>query len=133
MEQECGTSNTSETRATRVQHKCNASATLMTRVRHGCYTNNTSATRMKNFDFVTIRVKTYFHTVIFTIWQVKDYKERNTLILRTTFWKSLFSMTMHLKSAPQKLNLLMAKATSKSCALDCSYKCCCTFPHSYPQ
>ena len=30
---------------------------------------------------------------------------------------------MRLKSAPQKLNFLMEKATSKSCTLDCSYKC----------
>ena len=38
---------------------------------------------------------------------------------------------MHLKSAPQKLNFLMAKAISKSYTLDCSCKCPCTFPHSY--
>ena len=40
---------------------------------------------------------------------------------------------MRLKSAPQKLNFLMDKATSKSCTLDCSYKYPCTFPHSYAQ
>ena len=40
---------------------------------------------------------------------------------------------MHLKSAPQKLSLLMVKVISKSCTLDCSYKCLCTFPHSYAQ
>ena len=38
---------------------------------------------------------------------------------------------MRLKSAPQKLNFLMAKAISKSYTLDCSCKCPCTFPHSY--
>ena len=38
---------------------------------------------------------------------------------------------MRLKSAPQKLNLLMVKAISKRCTLDCSCKCPCTFPHSY--
>ena len=38
---------------------------------------------------------------------------------------------MRLKSAPQKLNFLMAKAISKIYALDCSCKCSCTFPHSY--
>ena len=37
----------------------------------------------------------------------------------------------HLKSAPQKLNFVMAKAISKSYTLDCSCKCPCTFPHSY--
>ena len=34
-----------------------------------------------------------------------------------------FHAKMCLKSAPQKLNFLMEKATSKSCTLDCSYKC----------
>ena len=40
---------------------------------------------------------------------------------------------MYLKSAPQKLNILMEKAISKSFTLDCSCKCPCTFPHSYAQ
>ena len=38
---------------------------------------------------------------------------------------------MRLKSAPQKLNFVMAKAISKCYSLDCSCKCPCTFPHSY--
>ena len=38
---------------------------------------------------------------------------------------------MRLKSVPQKLNFLMAEALSKSCTLDYSWKCLCTFPHSY--
>ena len=37
---------------------------------------------------------------------------------------------MRLKSAPQQLNFVMAKAISKSYTLDCSYKCTCTFPDS---
>ena len=41
---------------------------------------------------------------------------------------SRFHAKMRLKSAPQKLNFLMEKATSKSCTLDCSYKCPCTVP-----
>ena len=41
-----------------------------------------------------------------------------------------FHAIMRLKSAPQKLNFLMAKAISKRCTLDCSCKCPCTFPHS---
>ena len=44
-----------------------------------------------------------------------------------------FHVEMRLKSAPQKLNFLMAKAISKRCTLDCSFKCPCTFPHSYAQ
>ena len=38
---------------------------------------------------------------------------------------------IRLKSAPQKLNFLMAKAIFKSCPIDCSCKCPCTFRHSY--
>ena len=39
--------------------------------------------------------------------------------------------TMRLKSAPQKLNFLMAKPISKSYTLDCSANAFCIFPHSY--
>ena len=38
---------------------------------------------------------------------------------------------MRLKSAPQKLNFVMAKTMSKSYTLDYSCKCPRTFPHSY--
>ena len=38
---------------------------------------------------------------------------------------------MRLKSAPQKLNFVVAKSISKSYALDCSCKFPCTFLHSY--
>ena len=44
-----------------------------------------------------------------------------------------FHAKIRLKSAPQKLNFLMAKAVSKRCVLDCSCKCPCTFPPSYEQ
>ena len=37
---------------------------------------------------------------------------------------------MCLKSAPQKLNFVMAKAISKSYTLVCRCKCPCTFPYS---
>ena len=44
-----------------------------------------------------------------------------------------FHAKMCLKSAPQKLNFLMEKATSKSCTLDCSYELPSTLPYSYAQ
>ena len=31
------------------------------------------------------QVKTYFDRPILAIWQIKDYKERNNFIIRTTF------------------------------------------------
>ena len=34
---------------------------------------------------ITTRVKTYFHIHIFTMWQLKDYKEGNNFILSTAF------------------------------------------------
>ena len=38
---------------------------------------------------------------------------------------------MHLKSAPQKLNFVMAKVISKTYTINCSSKCACTFPYNY--
>ena len=38
---------------------------------------------------------------------------------------------MRLKSAPQKVNFLMAQNIPKIYMLNCSHKCPCTFPHSY--
>ena len=68
------TSNTSATRATQMRHEC-----------------ETSAIRVKKISIlVTTRVKTYFHIPIFTIWKAKDYKERNNLILSTTFGNASF-------------------------------------------
>ena len=58
--------------------------------------------------FITSRVKTYFHTPILAIWQMKDYKERNNFILMPDSHGK-----MHLKSAPQKLNFVEEKAISK--------------------
>ena len=75
--------------------------------RHECDTRDTSETR-------TARAR-QFHT--------KNY----------LLEMSRFHANIRLKSAPQKLNFLMAKAISKSCTLDCSCKCPCTFPHSYAQ
>ena len=60
---------------------------------------------------------------------MKVDKERNYFSLRTMFWKCL--LRMRLKSAPQKLNFLIAKSIQKSYTLNCSHKCPCTFTHSY--
>ena len=38
---------------------------------------------------------------------------------------------IHLKSAPKKLNFVMAKPISDNYTLDRSCKCSCTFPHRY--
>ena len=128
---ERNTNNTIAPRVRHEQHKCNTSATRVLHERHECDTSATRTTRVQHewkiLILITTRVKTYFHTPIFTIWQVKDYKQSNNLILRTKFWKC----PVRLKSAPQKLNFLMAKAISKSYRQDCSCKRSCTFLHSY--
>ena len=91
-----GTSDMSHTNATRVRQECNISETRAPRVPHKCDTSAKGMTQVRNkwkfLILITTRVKTYYHTVIFTIWQVKDYKERKYFILRITFWKCLFSM-----------------------------------------
>ena len=46
----------------------------------------------EKFDFDNDMSETYFHTPVFTIWQVRGYKERNNFILRTTFQKCLVLM-----------------------------------------
>ena len=43
------------------------------------------------------------------MWQMKDYKERNSFILKLPFRNVLFSCKLSLKNAPQKLNFEMAK------------------------
>ena len=128
------TSNTSETQATWVQHKCDTSATLTARVRHRCYTNDMSATRVKNFDFDNDTSKNIFsHPYIYYMTSERLQEERKFHSKNYFLEMSRFHAKMRLKSAPQKLNFLMEKATSKSCTLDCSYKCLCKFPHGYVQ
>ena len=127
--------DTSDTNVTRVQHYPHEWDTSATPVQHECYTNDTSAIQVKNLDFDNSTSKNIFsHPYIYYMASERlFYKMRNNFILRTTFWKCLFHAIMRLKSAPQKLNFLMEKATPKSCTLDCGYKCPCTFPHSYTQ
>ena len=113
--------DTSDTNTTPVWHKWDTSATRMTQVRH----------EWKILILITTLVKTYFHTLIFTIWHVKDCKEGNNFILGTLLEIPRFHVKMRLKSAPQKINFLMAKAISKRCTLDCSYKYPCTLLFSH--
>ena len=130
--QEC---NTSATLAIRVRHKCNSSATRPTRVCtsvHECYTNDTGATRVKNFDFDNDTGKNIFsHPYIYYMASERLQGEEQFHTKNYLLEMSRFHAKMRLKSAPQKLNFLMAKAISKSCTLDCSCKCPCTFLQSY--
>ena len=124
-------SDTRATRMTRVRHKCGTSATRTTRVRHECYMND-SATRVKNFDFDNDTIENIFsHSYI-------SYMVNERLQGEEQFHSKNFLLEMprshakiHLKSAPLKMNFVMAKAISKSYTLNCSCKYPCTFLHSY--
>ena len=82
---------------TSVRHECNTNATRVLHEWHECDTSATRTTQVRHewkiLILIMTRVKTYFHTPTFTIRQVKDYKERNSLILRTTFWECLAPMS----------------------------------------
>ena len=96
VQHECNTSNTSATRVKHEQRECNTSATRILRKRNEYDTSATRTTQVwhewKVLTLITTLVKAYFHTLIFAIWQVKDYKERNNFFLRTIVWKCLVSM-----------------------------------------
>ena len=116
------------------QHECDTSdtnATRATQVRREYYTNDTSVTRVKNFDFYNdIRKTIFLHLYMIRV-RLKGEEQFNS---KNYLLEMPFSHAkMRLKSAPQKLNFLVAKATSKSYTLDFSCKCSCTFPHSYVQ
>ena len=92
--------------------------------RHECNTSDTSATRAlherqdcdmgeKNLILITTRVKTYFHIPIFTIWQEKDYKERNNFILSTTFGNASFPCQNTFEKCSTKTRLCDGKSYIK--------------------
>ena len=127
-------SGTSVTRATWMQNKCYTNDTSATRVRHECYTNDKIATRVKNFDFDNDTGKNIFsYPYIYYMASERLQREEQFHTKNYLLEMSRFHTKMRLKSAPQKLNLLMAKAISKSFTLDCSCKCLCMFSHSYAQ
>ena len=96
--------------------------------------NDTSATRVKNFGFDNDTSKNIFsYPYIYYMASERLQGEKQFHSKNYLLEMPRFHAKMRLKSAPQKLNFLMAKAISKSCTLDCSCKCPCTFPHSYAQ
>ena len=79
---------------------------------------------MKNFDFDNHTGKNLFsHPYIYYTASERLQGEEQFYTKNYLLEMSRFHAKMRLKSAPQKLNFLMEKATSKSCTLDCSYKC----------
>ena len=114
---------TSVTRTTRMRHE-----------QHKCYTNNTSATRvLRERHQCDMSENIFSHSRI-------SYMANERLQGEEQFHSKICLLEMRrshdkmrLKSAPQKLNFVMAKSISKCSTLHCSCKCSCTFPHSYAQ
>ena len=116
MQHEC---DTSEARATRVKYKCDTIATRTTRVQPECCTNDTSATRVKNLDFDNDTSKNIFsHPYIYYMARERLQREEKFDSKNYLLEMPRSHAKMRLKSAPQKLNFLMAKYISKSYTLD---------------
>ena len=93
------------------RHKCDTSATRVLHERHECYTKDTSATRVKNFDFDDHTSKNIFsHHYIYYMASERLQGEEQFHSKNYLLEMSRFHAKMRLKSAPQKLNFLMAKA-----------------------
>ena len=110
-----------------MRHKCDTSEIVM-------LTNDTNATRVKNFDFDNDTSKNMFSHLYICYMASEELQEEEQFHTKNYLSEmSCFHAKMRLKSAPQKLNVLMAKAISNSCTLDCGCKCSCMFAHSYAQ
>ena len=102
--------NECQTRATRMQHEWDTSDTSAPWVLHERHECDTSE---KTLILITTRVKPYFHIPIFTIWQVKDYKERNNFILSTTFGNASFPCQNVFQKFNTKSELCNGKSYNK--------------------
>ena len=58
---------------------------------------------------ITTRVKAYFLIPVFTMWQVKDYKERNNFILSTTFRNASFPCENEFEKCTTKTGICNGK------------------------
>ena len=116
--------DTSYTSEIRVRHKwleCDTIATQTTRVRYDCYTNDKSSTRVINFDFDNGTSKNIFsHPYIYYMASERLQGEEQLHSKDYLLEMPCSHAKMRLKSAPQKLNILMAKDISKSYTLACT-------------
>ena len=105
----------------------NTNATETTRVQHECYTNDTSARRVRNFDFDNDTSENIFSHLYISYMANKRLRGEKQFHSKDYLLEMPRSHAkMHLKSTPQKLNFVMAKAISRSYALDCSCKLACS-------
>ena len=86
--------------------------------------NDTSVTRVNNFDFDNDTSEIIFsHPYISYIANKRLQGEEQFHFKNYLLEMPRFTVKMHLKNPPQKPNFVMAKAMSRSYALDCSCKC----------
>ena len=112
----------------------NTSATRTTLVRHNCYTNDASATRVKHFHYDNDTSENIFsHPYISYMVNERLQSQRQFSSKNYLLQMPCSHAKIHLKSAPQRLNSVIGKATSKRQTLDCIWKCLWTFPHNYAQ
>ena len=79
-------------------------------MRHECFTNDTIATRVKKFDFENDTDKNIFsHPYIYYMVSERLQGEEQFHTMNFLLEMSRFYAKMCLKSAPKKLNFLMAK------------------------
>ena len=79
----------------------------MLKEQHECDTSE------KILILITTRVKIYFHTPIFTTWQVKDYKEGNNFIPSTTFGNASFPCRNAFEKGTTKTEICNGKSYIK--------------------
>ena len=102
-----------------------------TSARHERQECDASATRVRNFDFDNDTNENIFPNPYIGYMANERLRGEEQFHSKNYVLEMPHSYAkMHLKSALQKLNFVMAKAISKSYTLDCSCKCHCTFPHS---
>ena len=97
-------------------------------------TSDTNATRVKKFGIDShtsknIFLQAYIYYVASERLQSEQQFHSKNFLLKML----CFHGKIRLKIAPQKLHFLVTKSISKSCTLDRSCKCRCTFMHSYAQ
>ena len=96
------------------RQECDTSEIRATRVRHKCYTNDTSAartTRVRNFDFDNDTSENIFsHPYISYMANERLQGEEQFHSKNYILEMPRYHAKMHLKSASQKLNFVMAKA-----------------------
>ena len=140
-QQECDRSKTSATTLWHERHQWETKKASVNSVKKvwkkwkkwlECDTNETIATRVKNFDFDNDTSENIFSYPEIS-YMASERLQREELFHSQNYLLEMprSHAKIRLKSAPQNLNFVMAKAISKSYTLDCSCKCPCTFPHNY--